>query len=289
VVHFKPDGTDPKPVTIPSATGLAQINLIPPVLTPDDDAVVFLDGSVRTVPPGGQLTVLAIGKDVDPFVLKDYYVQRILPVPVTVDGGKVKVYFTGQRIDAARTISSASAFVFDVKTHAVEPLTVPDRHVPVLVLRDGTTAMTYLRGGIQNAQSLTYPYFVVKPGSEPVEFHLDKEPIAPTDVRASQDGSVVLIHRRGMGLGGRTTKDMTLKIIDLKSKAVTEPKGFPENERIDRVVLSPDGKRIAYVTRGTAFQNRFARVYVAAVDGSDAKEVYKSKSMLTAIAAFDWR
>jgi hypothetical protein len=287
VVHFKPDGTEPTEVTIPAVNGLTRLlSTESPVLTPGYDVVAFVDrlNGNRAERP---LTVLALGKDGDPFVLKEYLVLKVLPESATLEDGSVKIFFTGYPLDGDR--STTATFSFDVKTHAVKPFVLPERHVALLVFRDGKTAVTRREVALREPRPESYPFFVTAPGREPVEFHSDKSILSPNGVSASRDGSVVLINRWGTTALGRPPAAPDVKIIDVKTKTVTEPKGFPATERVTHVVLSPDGKRIAYAATGGGLRDMATRVYVAAADGSGAKVVYKSCLPVPMVAAFSWQ
>jgi hypothetical protein len=233
-----------------------------------------------------QLTAVAIGKDGEPFVLKDYSVLKILSVPVVLDDGSVKVFFTGRRTDADR--AGSAAFSFDVKTHAVEPLAVPDRHTPLLVFRGGKSMVTsrHVRRG--DPPTTVDAFFVTKPGADPEEIYSDDMPSPTPEVRTSRDGAVVLIARRPLGTPLGAPEWPVVKLIDAASKAVTEPKGLPAKERVVHVALSPDGKRIAYAAIAHDGDSA-TKVYVAAANGADAKVIYTVKATVPMVAAFDWR
>jgi hypothetical protein len=283
LVHFKPDGTDQKTVTIPGVSGLSGSPSRGPVLNSEFDTLVYAT-ETNAQAGGSQLSILTLGKAGDPFVLDGYSVRTILPDPVILGNGSMKVFF-GCRPTGANQ-KGDSYFSFDVKTRAVEPLALPDRHVPYFVLRDGKTAITRLGSGTRSDPSNSY--FLVAPGAQPVPIHSDNGGASPLTIKVSRDENVILLYRHGLG-----TAPPVAQIIDIGSKTVTVAKGLPEGrppgERIIGMTLSPDGKRFAYMTDEEG-HDVTARVYVAAADGTGAKEIYRViKSSTPRVFVFNWR
>src|SRR5262249_29775148 len=92
IVHFKPDGSDAKRVAFPDGVTVPGLYDQPAILTPTHDRLIYAWGKTR-FERERILTVVSLDRVEDPFVLKEYTIEHLLPDPVVAADGSVSVFF----------------------------------------------------------------------------------------------------------------------------------------------------------------------------------------------------
>jgi hypothetical protein len=303
--HFKPDGKDV--ATLPVPTQLAYGFR----MTPDRWAIVSIDYAQRQVvtPAGGvfcRIVVNPLGETGKEYTVEGYLAQGFTG---TIHG--TRAYFTGGKGDEAteEMAKAPGAFVLDVATKKVTPIPLPEKHTLFAVSPDGQTFLTTRID--QDANTYARRTFRVAADGKATE--ILKANVFPTMLTFSPDGSKVLaltteytdvkpVAGGGIRMGGAKPREH--KVLDPVTNTSAPLRYTPDkNDWVSGWDWSPNGSQIALLvydrnsvasetvplpggglTRQTVYDYR---VLVADADGSNAKEVYKTKG--SSVKTFMWK
>jgi len=303
--HFKPDGKELTTLTVPAqlAYGFR--------MTPDHRAYVGIDYTQRqaVIPPGGtfgRIVITPLGEPCKAVTIDGYLAQGFTG---TIHG--TRAYFTGGKGDEITEdmAKSPAAFALDVETKKVTPIPLPEKHTLFAVAPDGQSFLTTRID--QDATSYARRTFRVTPDGKPTE--ILKANVFPTMLTFSPDGSKVLaltteytdakpVPGGGIQMGG--SKPREYKVLDPVTNTSTPLRYTPaQTDWVSGWDWSPNGSQIAllvYDRNSRSFETVPApgggqmqqtvydyRVLVAEADGSNAKEVFRTKG--SSVKTFMWK
>jgi hypothetical protein len=303
--HFKPDGRDVVKLTVPAHLPYGFR------LTPDRQAMVSINYIPRqaafpTVGSFGRIVVTPIGEPDNAYTVEGYLAQSFTG---TLHGSRA--YFTGGKGDdiTEEMAKSSASFVLDVDTKKVTPIPLPEKHKLYAVAPDGQSFLTTRID--QDANTYAHRTYRATPGGRPTE--ILKENVFPTMLTISPDGSKVLAltteytdvkpnPNGGFQAGG--SKPREYKVLDPVTNQATPLRYTPgPNDWVSGWDWSPNGTHVALlvydrttrtfenIPAGGGMQQSVAfyeyRVLLADADGSNAKEVYRTKG--SSVKTFMWK
>jgi dipeptidyl aminopeptidase/acylaminoacyl peptidase len=222
----------------------------------------------------GRLILAPVDEKEPYFILEGYVVLR-----AWYSASGKKVYFVGGKGDELpRTLTTAiHSYVMDVAMKNVQEVPLPEKHTLAAVSADGKTFVTAkVEADLVNYSRRTC--LVPAGKGDPVE--LFGPNVFPSNLRFSPDGTKLLARRTGYaevysnGKGGFRSdgvKSREYVVVDVATRKETKLPVTEEAGLIAALDWSSDGSKIVFLR----LEGRQYKVFVAAADGTNAKEIYK--------------
>jgi hypothetical protein len=284
IEHFDPDGGDVKPIMVPDGVAIPQYSMR---LAASRKYGIYLKYNIdkfNRIPdwdnPRLGIIPLEAGR-------KPYHLESFVVYGPVLAFNEDKLYFRGDQgdnFDQFKTYN-APTYVLNLATNNIAAFPMPDRHEIVAVGRDGRTFFTRTRHVDLEKNTFSQKWYVIHNGERPVEVLNEKAiPRRPEfdpygskivmDLTECSDVEVFVSGDKHM-ISHHREKCLGWVFLDVATRKVKPIQNLP-TKSISYLVLSPDGAKLAYLWRDPP--NSVVKVFVADADGSNPKEVYKTKS-----------
>jgi Tol biopolymer transport system component len=189
-----------------------------------------------------------------------------------------RIAFISERRESARILPVFQLYIADLDTNITRRLTYADLHVySPDWLRDGDSILVAAltdRNGARNNLDL----YIVDPESGVMQAITDDAAVDHADPNISPDGERIVIAARDTDYRG-----LRIAVLDLPDGDMRALLAFSDNDILDSIQWSPDGKRIGFVRLNvlTLAQG----LYVIRADGGEAHRV----DLPCDVVGFSWR